>query len=94
MVPDPNSIDHNWYPANASPFPFHGEDSLFIRNIMPMYLSTVEEAAANNDWAKADEVLSYIDRYQKRYGAKVNPSSQKVDIEIAYNKWNIFKKLH
>ena len=93
MFPDPNSIDHNWYPANASPFPFHGEDSLFIRNIMPMYLSSVEEAAANNDWAKADEVLSYIDRYQKRYGAKINPSSQKVDIEIAYNKWKIFKKL-
>ena len=93
MFPDPESKDHNWYPANASPFPFRGEDSLFIRNIMPMYLSTVEEAGANNDWAKADEVLSYIDRYQKRYGAKVIPSAQKVDFEISYNKWGIFKKL-
>ena len=93
MFPDPESIDHNWYPVNASPFPFHGEDSLFIRNIMPMYLGTVQEATASNDWAKADEVLSYIDRYQKRYGAKIIPSPRKVDFEIAYNKWSIFKRL-
>ena len=93
LFPDANSKNNDWYSASASPFPFRGDDSLFVRNIIPMYLAAVQESIQLRDWAKADEVLSYIDRYQKRFGKDVIPPFKRIDMEVSYNKLNIFKKL-
>lgn len=94
MFPDPESANHKWYAQNETPFGIRGEDSLFVKSIMPMYLEAVHEATATGEWAKADEVLSYIDRYQKKYGADILPSVKKVDMEVSYNKLDIFNQLY
>jgi cytochrome c-type biogenesis protein CcsB len=93
LFPDQNSKNNEWYPASVNPFPFRGKDSLFVRNILPMYITAIQESAEQNDWAKADEVLGFINEYQKKFGAAVIPSSNKIEMEVFYNNFNIFKKL-
>ena len=93
LFPDPASPNHKWYPVNADPFPFHGQDSLFVRSIWPMYLGAVRESAKDNDWGKADEMLGYIAEYQQRFGKDVIPPGDKVKTEILYNKLDIFNRL-
>ena len=41
----------------------------------------------------SDTVVSYIKRYQMKYGENVYPSDYKIDLEIIYNKYNIFSRL-
>jgi len=93
LFPDAGSENNKWYSSGANPFPFSGEDSLFVVNILPMYLSAVKESVDLNNWAKADEVLSYIERFQKRFGKDVIPEAKLIDMEVSYNKLNLFKRL-
>jgi cytochrome c-type biogenesis protein CcsB len=93
LFPDQNSENNKWYPANISPFPFRGGDSLFVRNILPMYIEAIKESVEHGDWSKADEVLGYISEFQKKFGGTVVPSANKIKMEVLYNQLHIFKKL-
>jgi cytochrome c-type biogenesis protein CcsB len=93
LFPHQNSRNNEWYPAIVSPFPFRGKDSLFVKSILPMYITAIQESAEQGNWSKADEVLGYINDYQKKFGSAVIPSSTKIEIEVFYNKSNVFKKL-
>lgn len=54
------------------------------------YLNTIKQGMQTNDWKEADKSLAEIDAYQKEWGKNVLPSETKVNIEILYNKFNIF----
>lgn len=54
------------------------------------YFSALKKGMQTDDWQEADLVLSEIDAYQKKWGKNVLPPETKVDIEIIYNKVNIF----
>ncbi|WP_229665866.1 cytochrome c biogenesis protein [Flavobacterium suaedae] len=64
-----------------------------IKNALPYYLQTLASATQTNDFTRSEELLVGIKNYQKTYGADVMPSKDKVDAEILYNKYDIFKKL-
>ncbi len=58
----------------------------FISN----YLNTIKQGMQTGDWKAADEALSEIDTYQKEWGKNVLPPEAKVNVEIIYNKFNVF----
>src|SRR5690606_24934215 len=58
----------------------------FITN----YLNTIKKGMRSGDWSAADKALAEIDAYQKEWGKNVLPSQTKVDVEILYNKFNVF----
>jgi cytochrome c-type biogenesis protein CcsB len=70
-----------------------GQDSAFVRNIIPIYFQSLQEGARTGGYKQADEMLENINKYQHVYGKEVMPSDQKVQSEILYNKYDIFKKL-
>ncbi|MDB2345889.1 cytochrome c biogenesis protein CcsA [Flavobacteriaceae bacterium] len=72
---------------------FKGTDSLYVNNVLPLYFQSLRAGKANNDYTQATELLESVAGFQKRYGAKVMPSEDKIAAEIAYNKYDIFKKL-
>ena len=45
-------------------------------------------------YTKLYDLLVGLKNYQKRYGSQVMLSDKKIDTEILYNKYDIFKKLH
>lgn len=59
-------------------------------NFTSKYFSALRKGMQTDDWQEADLVLSEIDAYQKKWGKNVLPPETKVDIEIIYNKVNIF----
>jgi cytochrome c-type biogenesis protein CcsB len=93
IFPDSGDVNDTWYASVADPFPFRGEDSLFVKSILGMYFGTVAEATQTGDWSSADQMLSYIVQYQHKFGKDILPSESKVKLEIWYNKAQIFKKL-
>lgn len=72
---------------------FKTHDSIFVKAMIPLYFSTITGAQKTNDWSTADSTLKHIADYQYKFGGDVIPSKSKLDMEIRYNKMNIFKKL-
>jgi cytochrome c-type biogenesis protein CcsB len=70
-----------------------GMDSLFTKNVIPLYLSALDEVPVKKDYKAADTFLDGLIKFQKKYGKEVYPSEGKINSEILYNKYDVFKKL-
>ncbi|GGI57690.1 cytochrome c biogenesis protein CcsA [Winogradskyella haliclonae] len=101
VFPVPNDENNTWissYEFKAGRFKdeIKQTDSLygnFIRNGFAYYLMTLNNAKQKNDFTNADRLLEDFKSTQKKLGSDVMLSDEKVRTEIAYNKYDIFKKL-
>jgi cytochrome c-type biogenesis protein CcsB len=91
--PEPRHPDNKWHNTKEPYSVFDSTDADFVSNILPVYYRTVIDAMSSNNWAEADSTLGYLKTFQNRYGAEVIPQKMKTQLEITYNKINIFKKL-
>ncbi|WP_159799045.1 cytochrome c biogenesis protein CcsA [Flavobacterium sp. MK4S-17] len=64
-----------------------------IKNVVPFYIQSLAKASETNDYTTANSLLEGLKNYQHKYGAEVMPKDDKVEAEILYNKYDIFKKL-
>jgi len=72
---------------------FNKADSSFVRNVIPYYSQTLTEANKTGDYTQSNQLLEGIHQFQARYGSEVLPSERKINLEIFYNKYDIFKNL-
>ncbi len=94
LFPIPNDPTNKWVSSNQlQEVKFSGMDSIFVKKIFPVYLQTLEEATVSNDYEQSEEILEGIKSLQKKYGSAVMPSQEKIDLEIFYNKNDIFRSL-
>jgi len=95
IFPIPNDPNNKWisYPE-LSEANFTGKDSLYVRNILPLYFQSLRLAQQDKDYEQADNLLESIHGFQKKFGSEVLPSEDKIKAEIQYNKYDIFKKLY
>ncbi|PCI93561.1 MAG: cytochrome C biogenesis protein [Flavobacteriales bacterium] len=90
----PKSKDENntWF-SSLDYKQFTTHDSIFVKAILPFYYSSISKSIKTNDWSVADSTLKHIGDYQRKFGAAVIPEQIKIDMEISYNKINIFNTL-
>ena len=95
IFPIPNDQNNKWvsYPELAEAN-FSGKDSLYVRNILPLYFQSLRLAQQDQNYEQADNLLESIHGFQKKFGSEVMPSEDTINTEIAYNKYDIFKKLY
>ncbi|WP_152286946.1 cytochrome c biogenesis protein CcsA [Flavicella marina] len=94
IFPIPNEPNNTWVSQpELYSAPFRGVDSVFVKQILPVYIQTLHEAKTASNYEEADKILEGIKNFQKKYGASVYPSDDKIEFEIAYNKYDVFKKL-
>ena len=72
---------------------FKGTDSLYVANILPLYAGSLKIASEGGNYDKADEYLESIHKYQQKFGSEVMPSDRKIELELFYNEYDIFKNL-
>ncbi|MCM4156053.1 cytochrome c biogenesis protein CcsA [Gramella sp. AN32] len=70
-----------------------GMDSVYTKQILPLYMNALRTARKDGDYSKADQYLESIKSYQSKFGAEVLPSEDKVNAEILYNKYDVFRNL-
>ena len=95
IFPIPDDENNRWvsYPELAE-VNYKKEDSAFARNILPYYFETLQEARQTGDYKLADELLDGITNFQKKFGANVMPSENKLKTEVLYNEVDIFNRLY
>lgn len=94
IFPVPNDPNHKWVSyLEREGAGFKGMDSTYVRQILPLYFSALNNGSISKNFDTADNLVESINGFQKKFGAKVRPSEQKIDAEIAYNKYDVFQKL-
>uniref|UniRef100_UPI004047E86C cytochrome c biogenesis protein CcsA n=1 Tax=Mariniflexile sp. TaxID=1979402 RepID=UPI004047E86C len=97
IFPVPNDDNNKWISAyDYKQGNYKIEDSLyqnFITNGFKMYLYTLNTAKQSGDFSEAEKLLAAFKKTQHQIGASVMLSDQKIDTEVLYNKYDIFKKL-
>jgi len=70
------------------------QEARVIANLMDNYFIALKDANENKGtWEKSDYALLEIIDYQNKYGKNVMPSGFKIDAELMFNKYNVFKNL-
>ena len=64
-----------------------------IKNALPYYLEALAQGQKTKDYTLANTMLNGMQNYQRTYGKAVMPSQEKIDTEILYNKYDVFKNL-
>ena len=95
IYPIPSDENNKWVsqPETFEEKGFKATDSIFVRKSLPLYIQLLQSSKKTNDYTKANQILDGIKKYQKQFGAEIYPSDKKIELEITYNKCNIFKKL-
>lgn len=95
IFPIPFDKGNKWIsPLELNESGITGVDSTYTKNVLPAYIGFLDEARTTGGYKQADEILSGIEFFQKKYGKNVRPSDDKIDSEIMYNKYDIFKRLY
>ncbi|MFZ3564420.1 cytochrome c biogenesis protein CcsA [Tenacibaculum finnmarkense] len=94
IFPIPNDEQHKWVSQpETSQANFKGTDSVFVRQSLPVYFQLLQEAKKTGNYTETNKILDGIKKFQRKFGKEVIPSENKISLEIAYNKTNIFVKL-
>jgi cytochrome c-type biogenesis protein CcsB len=64
-----------------------------IKSALPIYLDALLKASQKDDYTMANTFLVGMENYQKKYGSAVRPSDKKINYEVMYNKYDVFKNL-
>ena len=68
-------------------------DSIIYTNLLNYYLGSVQSSIITNDWSYSDTLLNIIKKYQRENGKNLIQSNFKIQLEILYNKLDIFTQL-
>ncbi|PZR17212.1 MAG: cytochrome C biogenesis protein [Flavobacterium psychrophilum] len=92
VFPIPNDDNNKWvsYMEASS---VNNPDIQKVRNVLPFYIEAIEKASVTKDYTLANSLVEGLTNYQHKFGSKVMPSDDKINAEILYNKYDIFKKL-
>ena len=94
VFPIPGDPSNKWvsYPE-LNEASFKGKDSLYVQNILPLYFNALRLARKDDDYAQAENLLQSLEGFQNKFGGAVMPTEDKIEAEILYNRYDIFKKL-
>jgi cytochrome c-type biogenesis protein CcsB len=94
IFPIPNDPGNKWISyLELEHAGLKGMDSTYTKSILPLYFGTLGHAIETKNYKTADELLESINGYQKKFGNKVRPSDDKINLELFYNKYDILPKL-
>ena len=94
IFPIPNDVNNKWVSfKDLNTNDFKGIDSLYVKNILPLYIGSLKNDVEINDYANSTKILESIKGFQNKYGSSVLPSEDKINAEILYNKYDIFRSL-
>lgn len=90
IFPKRDDPTKTWYSFTHDFLDFSKEDAQFVQNIIPVYFGSIQKAMRDQEWAQAEEYLVYIKKYQYVLGSDIIPSATQMEVEIWYNRINIF----
>ncbi|MCF8373387.1 MAG: cytochrome c biogenesis protein CcsA [Bacteroidales bacterium] len=89
IFPDPDDTHKPWYSSNSKLNNIPEMDSLFIKTALSMYLGYLQSGDSEN----AEFMIDGLSNYQAKNASSVLPSDTQKNMEVLYDRYNIFSKL-
>ncbi|MFC2086812.1 cytochrome c biogenesis protein CcsA [Bacteroidota bacterium] len=93
IFPNPNDSTDSWVSPAETHEKFSDKDTVFVKNIFQYYLNNIQSSVEIQNWEYTDSVVNSISFFQQKYGADLLPPVAKTNIEIFYNRADIFHSL-
>ncbi|MFC2123342.1 cytochrome c biogenesis protein CcsA [Bacteroidota bacterium] len=93
VFPLPGHPDNKWGTLTEYVDYMKKKDSAMVNIGLVSYFRNIKDAIETGDYSKADKSLEAMKKYQQEYGSELIPSTRRTNMEVLYNKVNIFKKL-
>ena len=91
IIPVKSDKNNTWYiPLNSELMRLDSISSSLALG----YISGLDKAAKTGQYGQAADLLAELKKFQREAGSKVVPSETAVNVEISYNKMNIFKNTY
>ena len=90
VIPKKDDYNNTWLSPGGALMELSGQEAPNVAIMLQRYFTAVLEAQDSGEWSKADEAIEAIKKYQAEFGATVMPASNRVDLELAFNKYKIF----
>lgn len=84
-----NTREAAWFAPGANAHEYTGGDSIFIKSGFQLLLQNIAEQKTE----EANQILTAVGNFQRKFGGELIPSEKRQNIEIAYNKINPFKRI-
>ena len=95
IFPVPEDENNKWVsPPAVNEVNYKGMDSVYTRQIIPIYRNSLVEARKSGDYTNPDKFVKSIQNFQKKYGSAVLPSEEKIESEILLNTYDPFRNLY
>jgi cytochrome c-type biogenesis protein CcsB len=93
ILPVPDDDTHTWYSYNQIKGKVGTPDSVFLENVILLYINDVRQALNTGDWHNADNIIRAISGYQIKTDAGIVPSTSKIQTEILLNKTDLIARI-
>ena len=92
LFPDRRDPNHKWYAPGDDLSAFDRSDSVRIRQITAEYMVGLRRALRTGDWRDANSRVEEIREFQQERTNRLDGEEKKIEMELVYNRWNIFGK--
>ena len=92
VIPLKNDANNSW----SNPMDINlvrGKDSTATRLTL-QYLGSLFNVSTSNDYKECNELLSELKKEQRKVAGNIIPTEKMLDLEVQYNKWEVFKKTY
>ncbi len=94
IFPKQNDANNKWLSfKELEQSNYKGLDSVYGKQLLPLYFTALRKGKTSGDFKQANELLVGIRGFQTKHGSDVMISLDRIDAEVLYNKYDIFKKL-
>ncbi len=96
VFPKLGAENNRWYSSpevEEAKFEDPGQEQ-FVREFFNAYSALLMEGKETGNYIKANTVLNNLMDYQRKLGGEIMPSEDKIDAELLYNKYDVFKSLY
>jgi len=89
IYPKIGDVNNQWISPNTAINTLQGQDKEVVYFITSNFISAISDG----NYTAAEKSLELISIYQQKFGKDIYPSSEKIDAELMFNKFDIFPRL-
>jgi cytochrome c-type biogenesis protein CcsB len=93
ILPKPADSAQTWFSYQGIKGQIDSKDSVYIENIIPLYLQDVRQSMQTGNWKGPDDIIKAISNYQSKFSGNIIPSQRKISLEIFMNDSDIFSRI-
>ncbi|MBI3873437.1 MAG: cytochrome C biogenesis protein, partial [Arcobacter sp.] len=89
IYPKIGDANHLWISPNQAINSLDGQDKEIVYFITSNFISS----AGEGNYTKASKALELVSMYQQKFGKDIYPNEEKINVEMIFNKLDIFPRL-